>query len=251
MLMEPYYQILLNFTPYAQLMAALDFGLLLLENHSVTVKFQMKILRLQKERYKPLLSEAGRLTQQCQDRWYNQNVAGRVILGLGESIRKRKEVFMEDTELEKQSAFMPALGLTSGLFCLLYLILVPFVLSDHSLSCLYWLEYSAEAVLLGQFVVILTYMFLPQYRGYLSSLAICITWLVIGLIISLVLYVFGWTVNWGVFGLYEFLILLIPSVPLLFLFVRLVFMLIVRRNRIQKIKSDADELRLKLQAYRN
>lgn len=113
---EPYYQILQSFTAYIQFMAAVDFGLLFLESRSLTVKFQKRILSLQKDRYKPILNEAGRITQQCQERRLNQDNDGRIILGLAEVIRKKKEVFLTDTELEKQSAFMPALGLTSGMF---------------------------------------------------------------------------------------------------------------------------------------
>ncbi len=251
MTLEPYYQILLNFTPYIQLMAAVDFGLLLLESRSITVKFQKRILDLQIDRYKPILKEAGRLTQQCQERWYNKDETGCTILGLADSIRKRKEVFMTDTELEKQSAFMPALGLTSGLFCLLYLLLVPFVISDHSEFCLFWLEYSAESVSIGQLIVILTYLLLPQYRSYLTSLAICLTWVLIGLAISLVLYLFECNISWGGFGIYEFLILLIPSTPILFLIARLILMLIDRSRRINKIAVDAKDLDVKLQSYRS
>ena len=249
MVAEPYYQILLNFTPYIQLMAAVDFGLLLLESRSLTVKFQKRVLGLQKEHYKPILKEAGLLTMQCQERRFNQTDEGRLILGLAERIRKRKEVFGSDTELEKQSAFMPALGLTSGLFCLLYLIIVPFILSDHSEATLYWLEYSAEAVLIGQIVVILTYMLLPQYRGYLTSLAICFSWVIIGLLLSLILYLFDCNLSFGGFAPYEFLILLIPSMPLAFLFMRLVCMVFDRVRRIRKMNEDIVELRKSLQSY--
>lgn len=248
---DPYYHILLNFTPYIQLMAAVDFGLLLLESRSITVKFQKRILNLQIDHYKPILKEAGQLTQRCQERRYARDEGGRTILGLADSIRKRKEVFMTDTELEKQSAFMPALGLTSGMFCLLYLLLVPFVISNHSESCLYWLEYSAEAVSIGQLMVILTYMLLPQYRGYLASLAICLTWVLIDLAISLVLYIFGCNIVWGSFGIYEFQILLVPSTPILFLIVRLILMLIDRRRRINRIAEDVEKLDVYVKNYRS
>lgn len=246
---EPYYQILLNFTPYIQLMAAVDFGLLILESRSVTVKLQKKILSLQKDRYKPILNEAGRVTQQCQERRMNHDDDGRAILGLAETIRKRKDVFLNDTELEKQSAFMPVLGLTSGLFCLAYLILVPFLVSGSNLSCLYWLEYSAQAVFLGQLIVMLSYLFLPRYRGYLTSLVLCLFWVGVGLFVSLILFLFGKNITWGGFGIYETQILLVPSIPIIFLFVRMILMIISRSRRIDKIQSDTEELKVKLQIY--
>lgn len=246
---EPYYQILLNFTPYIQLMAAVDFGLLILESRSVTVKFQKKILGLQKDRYKPILNEAGRITQQCQERRMNQDDDGRTILGLAETIRKRKDVFLNDTEFEKQSAFMPALGLTSGLFCLAYLILVPFLVSDRILSCLYWLEYSSQAVFIGQLIVMVSYLFLPRYRGYLTSLVLCLFWVGVGLLVSLILFLFGKNITWGGLGIYETLMLFVPSIPIIFLFVRMILMVISRSRRIDKIRSDTEELKVKLQIY--
>ena len=246
---EPYYQILLNFTPYIQLMAAVDFGLLILESRSVTVKFQKKILGLQKDRYKPILNEAGRITQQCQERRMNQDDDGRTILGLAETIRKRKDVFLNDTEFEKQSAFMPALGLTSGLFCLAYLILVPFLVSDRILSCLYWLEYSSQAVFIGQLIVMVSYLFLPRYRGYLTSLVLCLFWIGVGLLVSLILFLFGKNITWGGLGIYETLMLFVPSIPIIFLFVRMILMVISRSRRIDKIRSDTEELKVKLQIY--
>lgn len=90
---ESYYQLLLNLMPYIQLMTAVDIGLLVLENRSITVRFQKKLLDLQKERYKPFLNDLGTLTQQCQERWYGCNDAGRAILGIAESIRTRKKIF--------------------------------------------------------------------------------------------------------------------------------------------------------------
>ena len=246
---EPYYQILLNFTPYIQLMAAVDFGLLILESRSVTVKFQKKILGLQKDRYKPILNEAGRITQQCQERRMNQDDDGRTILGLAETIRKRKDVFLNDTEFEKQSAFMPALGLTSGLFCLAYLILVPFLVSDRILSCLYWLEYSSQAVFIGQLIVMVSYLFLPRYRGYLTSLVLCLFWVGVGLLVSLILFLLGKKITWGGLGIYETLMLFVPSIPIIFLFVRMILMVISRSRRIDKIRSDTEELKVKLQIY--
>lgn len=246
---DSFYNILLNFTPYVQLLAAIDFGLLVLESHSVTVKFQRNILSLQKDKCKPVLNEAGSLTKQCQERWYNKDDAGRSILGLAEIIRKRKEVFLMDTELEQQSAFMPALGLFSGLFCVLYLIIVPFLIDGHSLAVLYWLEYIAEAVLLGEAIVMLTFAFLPAYRGYFISMTICGIWIIIGIALALVLYLFHWNIPWGEFAFYVFLILVIPSVPMLFLIGRLIVMVIDRHKRIVSIREDIATLRSMIQKY--
>ena len=246
---EPYYQLVLNLMPYVQLMTAVDIGLLVLENRSITVRFQKKILDLQRERYKPFLNELGTLTQKCQERWYGGNDAGRAILGLAESIRNRKKVFMEDTELEQQSAFMPALGLTSGLFCILYLLFVPFLMSSHNETWLYWLEYVGESVLVGQVAVILTFIFLPPYRGYLTSLAICGMWIVVVLLISLLLSIFGANITCGTFGLYGLIFIVIPGVPMFFYVYRLIAMLLGRSKRIAKLHHDKEMLEAKLKLY--
>ena len=242
---EPYFQILLNITAYIQLMAAVDFGFLFLESHSLTVRFQRRLLMQQKENYKPVLYEAGNLTQRCQKRRYDKDDEGRKILGLADKIRERKEVFMENTELEKQSAFMPALGLSSGLFCMFYLIAVPFLISSGNENWLYWLEYVGEAVLLGHLVVILTYVFLPAYRGYLTSLVMCVVWILIGLALALLFFSFGKNLIIGGFWLYELLFIVIPVMPVLFMIGRLVSMLIDRKRRTNSISR----LCVKLQDY--
>ena len=246
---ESYYQLLLNLMPYIQLMTAVDIGLLVLENRSITVRFQKKLLDLQKERYKPFLNDLGTLTQQCQERWYGCNDAGRAILGIAESIRTRKKIFMEDTELEQQSAFMPALGLTSGLFCILYLLFVPFLMSSHNEVWLYWLEYAGESVLVGQIAVILTFIFLPPYRGYLASFAICGMWIVAVLLISLLLSIFGANMTCGTFGLYGLMFIVIPGVPMLFYVCRLIAMLLGRSKRIAKLRHDKEMLEDKLSLF--
>ena len=247
---EPYFQILLNFTAYIQLMAAVDFGFLFMESRSLTVKFQRRLLEQQKESYKPVLDEAGSLTQRCQERWYGQDDEGRKILGLANRIRELKEVFMVDTELEKQSAFMPALGLSSGLFCLFYLIAVPFLISSGNLNWLYWLEYVGEAILLGHLVVILTFVCLPAYRAYLTSLAMCVGWIFIGLLLALLFFSFSKNLIVGEFWLYELMFIAIPAVPVVFMIGRLVSMLIDRKRRINSISKLNEDLQKFLNTYR-
>lgn len=242
--------ILIDLIPYFQFLGVVDFGLLILGKRSATVQFQRILLNHQKEKYAYILKKAGELTSRCQERRYGKNEKGGKILGMAKIIRSLKEAFVEDKESEKQSAFMPAMGITAGMFCLLYMFIVPFLKATNDIRWLYGLEYLAEAVLFGQIIVIITYVILENYRDYFVSLRICFTWTIIDFILAELLYFTGNNLYFGDIWLYVALFLIVPLMPFVFMLLRLLFIFIDRKKRAKRILISTDILEEKLNLYK-
>ena len=54
-----------HFFSYVQMMAALDLALVFIDKGSLVIKLQTKILEAIRESLKPVLNEAGKVTQVC------------------------------------------------------------------------------------------------------------------------------------------------------------------------------------------
>lgn len=231
-----------HFFSYVQMMAALDLALVFIDKGSLVIKLQTKILEAIKESLKPVLNEAGKVTQVCRKDTYSKTESGRLLLAKADIIRGHKKAFEVETEAERLSAFMPAIGLTSGLFCIIYLLLIPYLLKTGDVAYLYFLEYFAEATSVSQCIVLLT-LFMKDIYGYLSSLFLATIWLILPMFIATILYVLGFTIECFGIELYLFLFILLPATPILIMIFRIAVLACKRYSRAKVIKRKTIELR--------
>lgn len=247
----PEYKFLLDFMSYFQMFTLLNLGLIFMDKNSAVIKLQDKILREIQVKASPYLTEAGELTRKCRKNLYESSHKGLVILGLAEMIRTEKEAFREKTELEKYSLFMPAMGLTSGMFCLVYLLFIPLLSKTGNLFCLYFLEYTAVAVFISQAVAILTLFYNDAYRNFLSAILISLIWFLLPLTAAILLYVCNCNITCFSIEFYLFLFLLLPVMPIVTLIMRIICIVTGRINRLKRIKKKTAELSGKLAAYKS
>ena len=238
-----------HFFSYVQMMAALDLALVFIDKGSLVMKLQAQILKAIKDKFKPALNEAGKVTQTCRKDKYFKTEKGRQILGLANIIREHKKAFDAETEAERLSSFMPAIGLTSGIFCIIYLLLIPYLLKTGDETFLYFLEYLAESTCVSQCIILLT-LFTKDISGYLSTLLLAAIWLILPMLIAAALHILGVTIECFDLEFYLALFILLPVTPILIMIFRIGALACKRCSRIMFIKRKTKELRmlLKLEA---
>ena len=225
-------------------MAALDLALILIDKDSLVMKLQTRIMEITKGDAYPILKDAENLADSCDINKYSTTDAGRRILGMAENIRNHVTAFQgPETNAEKLPSFMPALGLMSGFFCIIYMIWVPFLLRNPNEISLHLLILTAEAILVSQCVTILTLFMKDDFPGYLSSLATAILWFLIPIILAIILYIFDATIECFFIDFYLSLFILLPMTPILVMMVRIWYLRHLRLARVKLIKDKAEELR--------
>lgn len=234
---------------YFQMFTLLNFGLIFIDRNSAVIKLQEKIIKEFISLSKPVLNKAGELTKRCRKEKYGKTEEGFIVLGLAEMIRAEKEAFKKRTEYEKHSLFMPATGFTSGLFCLTYLLFVPFFNKTSNIAWLYWLEYISEAVFVSQLMASFTILYKYAYRNLLTALLISFIWFTLPIALILILYICNWTISCFDAELYLYLFLLLPMMPFVILIGRIVYMIAERNNRLKSIRKKMNELSEKMKSF--
>lgn len=243
------YTFLLDFMSYFQMLTLLDFGLVFIDKNSAVIKLQNRIIKEIQEASKTMLNKAGLITQKCRKDKFQNTEQGRKILGLAEMIRAEKTVFPEKTEMESKSMFMPAMGLTSGFFCLAYILLIPFFKKSGNISFLYFLEYIAESVYVSQIFILFTLFYKGRYHGFLQSMSISMVWFAIPFALATVMSLSDLTITFFCIDVYLIAFLILPLMPILTMIVRITEMIIDRKKRIKKIEDMTDELSVMLESY--
>lgn len=228
---------------YIQMMAALDLALIFIDKDSLVMKLQTRIMEITKGDAYSILSDAESLAGSCDKSKYSTTDSGRRILGIAESIKNHVTAFQgPETNAEKLPSFMPALGLMSGFFCIIYMIWVPFLLRAPNEVSLHFLIFTAEATLVSQCVTILTLFMKDKFPGYLSSLATAILWFLIPIVFTTILYLLDATIECFGIDFYLFLFILLPMMPILVMMIRILYLRHIRRARVRLIKNKAAEL---------
>ena len=237
---------------YIQMMAALDLALIFIDKDSLVMKLQTRIMEITKGDAYSILSDAESLAGSCDKSKYSTTDSGRRILGIAESIKNHVTAFQgPETNAEKLPSFMPALGLMSGFFCIIYMIWVPFLLRNPNEVSLHFLIFTAEATLVSQCVTILTLFMKETFLGYLSSLIIAILWIVVPMFVITILHLFNATIECFSIEFYLSLFILLPMTPILTMAVRICYLIYVRYSRIRYIKNKTKELQNLLELSKN
>lgn len=240
-----------HFLSYIQMMAAIDLALIFIDKGSLAVKLQNRILEFIREQAHPILNKAGTATQRCRKDRLSKTEKGKKALGLADIIRGYKTAFEPKTEAEKLSSFLPAMGLTSGIFCIIYMILIPYLLKSQNELCLHFLIFATEAIFISQAVTVLTLFMKETFLGYLSSLIIAILWIFVPMFIITILHLFNATIECFSIEFYLSLFILLPMTPILTMAVRICYLIYVRYSRIRYIKNKTKELQNLLELSKN
>ena len=232
-----------HFLSYIQMMAAIDLALIFIDKGSLAVKLQNRILEFIQEKAQSTLNEAGAMTQRCRKDRLSKTEKGKKALGLADIIRGYKTAFEPKTEAEKLSSFLPAMGLTSGIFCIIYMILIPYLLKSQNELCLHFLIFATEAIFISQVVTVLTLFMKETFLGYLSSLAISMSWMMASMFVIVILYYFNAVIECFDINFYLLLFILLPMTPILTMAFRICLLICIRKSRIRYIKNKTKELR--------
>lgn len=236
------YSFLMDFMSYFQMLTLLNLGMIFIDKNSALVKFQKRLIKDVMQLGEDVMLQAGKITQKCRYDKYCNTEEGRKVLGLASAIRDEKIAFKENTETERNSTFLPAMGLTSGLFCMLYVLMVPYYEKTGNDCFIFFLEYFAEAVCVSHVFVWISLAFQGAYRNFLSSLCISVVWLIIPLLVAVLLHCLDYIISCFDIMVYLFMFVILPMLPILTMVVRIIVMIADRFCRIRSIKNKAEEL---------
>ncbi len=239
--------ILGGFLTYIQFWAAVNFALLFIDKGSLVQKFQKKLLDWIKSNAKPVMNAAGSVTKRCREDSLKKSGEGLLILGKANEIRDLKRAFNAESDVESWSSFLPAMGVMSGGFCIVYMVLVPLLMETKDHFWLYILEYTVEAVLASEIMAL--YALRRKYM-YIGSLLFTSLWFMVVIAFALILHSFDAVIQAGSVELYYMLFVAAPAVPVATMIIRLLCLSFRRVRRKWVIQDKAKKLAEDLDAYR-
>lgn len=225
----------LTFLTFVQIIVAVDFGLLYLDNSSRLFLIQDGWVNFIKSCYKQTMDEATRQLMRCRDGM------PRDVQGQRSVLKDLKDSFDTRHDREKLSRFMPSLGFLSGFFGLFLLLWIP--LSAHG-----WAEHRMDilavvmqAVLVSQFIYLIGYYFFKSVREQpMLGIILSIGWFTIYMVAFLV---------WGIvyrcytYDTIFYWSLVVPFIPLVIYVLRLLPMIRDRRKKAMLIRHETAVLR--------
>ena len=225
----------LTFLTFVQIIVAVDFGLLYLDNSNRLFLIQDGWVNFIRSCYKQTMDEATSQLMRCRDGM------SREIQGQRSVVKDLKDGFGIRHEREKLSRFMPSLGFSSGFFGLFLLVWTPLCAHGWAEHRMDIMAVVMQAVLVSQFIYLVGYTFFKSVReqpmlGIMLSLGWFAIYFALYLICGIVYRCFSYDTIF-------YCSLVVPFVPLIIYVLRLLPMVWDRRKKATKIKEETAVLR--------
>ena len=233
----------LTFLTFIQIVVAVDFGLLYLDNSSRLFLIQDGWVNFIKSCYKQTMDDATRQLMRCREGM------PRDIQGQRQVLKDLKDSFDTRHEREKLSRFMPSLGFLSGFFGLFMLIWIPLCAHGWAEKRMDILAVVMQAVLVSQFIYLIGYYSFKSVREQpMLGIILSIGWFAI-YIVAFIL--------WGiVYRCYSYdtifyCSIVVPFVPLVIYVLRLLPMIGDRRKKALLIRNETALLKQMLEDWQH
>ena len=234
------------FMPFFQMMAAINLGLIFIDRSSGIVKIQKAFVQFYISTVKPELAKIGSLTQRCKSNHLSKTEEGRIILALAEDIRAKRVTFDEDTEIEKNTVFLPSLGGMSGFIGLIFLVIEPYYRITGDISFIHYIEYIAEAGAISMIASVLSFFLRNYFPTRISVIISSLWWFAISLSVIIFFDVTGYNIECFNIDTYLVFLIAIQLVSSFFVASCIIYMIAARRKRFRLIKKAAEELEKRL-----
>lgn len=239
------YDYYMGFLAFVQIAVALDFGFLILDKKSILVQFQQGIFNWIKDMFKDDIEYAQRTYTRVRDTTMPQEFVDKK-----DELQGLLSIFDANMEYKSLSLFMPGLGFVTGLYSLLFLLIVPLWTKGEPTISIDVFEMITQATAFSACMMPLMLYYKSTFSNPYTGIIFAIAWMVVYLAIALLLYAFDCT--WGVLRIERFfyLALTIPYIPIIVYVVRLVRRALKRYKNIDVIVSKSTALARDLDAYR-
>lgn len=225
----------LTFLTFVQIIVAVDFGLLYLDNSNRLFLIQDGWVNFIKNCYKQTMDDATRQLMRCRDGM------PRDIQGQRSVLKDLKESFGARYEREKLSRFMPSLGFSSGFFGLFLLVWIPLCVHGWSEHRMDIMAVVMQAVILSQLIYLVGYFSFKSVREEpMLGIIMSIGWFSAYIVLYLI---------WGiVFRRYSYdtifyCSILVPFIPLVVYILRLFPMVNDRKKKAKLIREETASLK--------
>ncbi len=243
MTMYDYY---IGFLAFVQIAVALNFGFLILDKKSILVQFQQGIFNWIKEMFKDDIEYAQHTYTRVRDTTMPQEFVDKK-----DELQGLLSVFDTNMEYKSLSLFMPGLGFVTGLYSLLFLLIVPLWAKGVPIFSIDIFELITQATAFSVCMMPLMLYYKSTFSNPYTGIIFAIAWMAVYFAVALLLYVFGCT--WGILRIewFFYLALTIPYIPVIVYVVRLVRRAWRRYKSIDVIASKSAALARDLDAYRD
>ena len=225
----------LTFLTFVQIVVAVDFGLLYLDNSNRLFLIQDGWINFIKNCYKQTMDNATRQLMRCRDGMPRDIQGQRAVL------KDLKESFGTKYEREKLSHFMPSIGFSSGFFGLFMLVWIPFCAHGWSEHRMDIMAVVMQAVILSQIIYLLGYFSFKTVReepmlGIIMSIGWFSLYIVFYLICGIICRHFSYDTIF-------YCSLSVPFLPQIVYVLRLFPLIRNRRIKAQLIRTETELLK--------
>ena len=240
------YNYYIGFLAFVQIAVALNFGFLILDKKSILVQFQQGIFNWIKGMFKDDIEYAQSTYKRVRD-----TTMPKEFVDKKDELQGLLSVFAPNMEYKSLSLFMPGLGFVTGLYSLLFLLIVPLWADGEPTISIDMFEIITQATAFSICMMPLTLYYKSTFSSPYTGIICAIVWMAVYLTIALLLYAINCT--WDILRIewFFYLALTIPYIPIIVYVVRLVRRAWKRYKSIDVIASKSTALARDLDAYRD